>query len=338
MRRLGHALAADQELPAGGVVGALDPGRAGPLGQQQAMAEPAAAIQHVEPVIPVMAILQHRVVGKQAPLLEAPLLARPEQLPLSLGHLAQVGHLIEAEGTVPVALEQHPLPLGIQVVLEASLTSLEQSRRARVQQVLLRAVVVVALQQQVAPIRGVIEAQQPGRVRLLVDLLLLAIAPGPQLPGAQGARFVGDGVEGLAIQAPEQIAGPVGQGGQGLAVGQIEQGDAVIPIALQIFGQGQPAPVRVQGPAGELVVAAGRLAGRQPLAGLSLLAASLPQAAVGFHPPLAARSRSHSCGMDSPRVCACHSACSACSSGRCAASSCSVQRFCSPSRASRAGS
>ncbi len=148
---------------------------------------------------------------------------------------------------------------------------------------------VVALQQQVAPIRGAIEAQQPGGVRLLVDLLLLASAPGPQLPGAQGAGFVGDGVEGLAIQAPEQIAGPVGQGGQGLAVGQIKQGDAVIPIALQIFGQGQPAPVRVQGPAGELVVAAGRLAGRQPLAGLSLLAAALPQAAVGFHPPLAAR-------------------------------------------------
>ena len=75
VRRLGHALAADQDLLAGGIMGTLDPGRAGPFGERQAVGQLAACIQHIEPVVPGLAVLQHSVAGKQAPLLELPALA-----------------------------------------------------------------------------------------------------------------------------------------------------------------------------------------------------------------------------------------------------------------------
>ncbi|MNH06085.1 hypothetical protein D3C79_654400 [compost metagenome] len=148
---------------------------------------------------------------------------------------------------------------------------------------------VVALQDEVAPVRGAIEAEQPGGVGLLMHECFLAVLPGPQLPGAQGVALVGEGVEGTAIQAPEQIAGAVRQGGERLVTLQIQHGDAVIPIAAAVFGQRQPAPVGVQGPAGELVVAAAWLARGQPLAGGGPLIGPLPQAAVRLHAPLAAR-------------------------------------------------
>ncbi|MNT70221.1 hypothetical protein D3C72_2085810 [compost metagenome] len=56
-------------------MGTLDPGRAGPFGERQAVGQLAACIQHIEPVVPGLAVLQHGVVGKQAPLLEFPALA-----------------------------------------------------------------------------------------------------------------------------------------------------------------------------------------------------------------------------------------------------------------------
>ena len=270
-------------------MGPLDPGRAGPFGERQAVGQPAVCVQHVEPVVPCLAVLQHCVACKQAPLLELPALAGPEGLPGGGGQARQAGHLIKSHGPVPVALDKHPVPLGIQVVFEPMFAGPEQGRAALIQQVLLRAVVVVALQHQVAVVRGAIEAEQPGGIGLLVHQRLLAVLPGPQLPGAQGAGFVGNGVEGLAIQAPEQIAGPVGQGGERLAARQIQHCDAVVPIPTAVFGQGKQAAIRVQCPGGKLVVPLGGLTGGQSLAGGGIGAAALPQAAVRRHAPLAAR-------------------------------------------------
>ena len=147
---------------------------------------------------------------------------------------------------------------------------------------------VVALQDEVTLVRGAIEAEQPGGIGLLVHQRLLACLPGPQLPGAQGVALVGDRIEGLAIQAPEQIAGAVWQRGERLAARQIQQGDAVVPVPSVVFGQGKQAAIRVQGPGGNLVVTLVGLTGGQPLAGGGACVAALPQAAVRLHAPLAA--------------------------------------------------
>jgi len=77
VRWLGHTLAANEHLVAGRLLAALDPGRACAIGERQAVGQRTLGIQHIEPVIPFLAVLQHGVPGKEAPLLEFPALHSP---------------------------------------------------------------------------------------------------------------------------------------------------------------------------------------------------------------------------------------------------------------------